>query len=145
MVENLALSPLAFWMSYSTPAASNASPRKRRSAVSQRADDAASGRITPILPLASPLSADPPPPPPPSSSSPHAANASDVASTAAIAKMRPLIDLLLRAPPRTRGWHSISRSRGTRREPGRKRAVGLADHEGDRTQHLRPLSEHAGD
>src|SRR4051812_47096476 len=54
IVANFALSPLAFWMSDSTPAASKASPRYLRSAVSQRADDAASGRITPTLPLAPP-------------------------------------------------------------------------------------------
>src|SRR3954452_22642113 len=36
-------------MSASTPAALKASPRYLRSAVSQRADDAASGRITPTL------------------------------------------------------------------------------------------------
>jgi hypothetical protein len=52
MVANLALSPLAFWMSASMPAAANASVRNGRSAVSQRADDAASGRITPTLPPA---------------------------------------------------------------------------------------------
>ena len=57
IVANFALSPLAFWMSYSTPAASNASPRNLRSAVSQRAEDAASGRITPTLPLAASLAA----------------------------------------------------------------------------------------
>src|SRR3954452_2110346 len=51
IVANFALSPLAFWMSESTPAAWNASLRYLRSAVSQRADDAASGRITPTLPL----------------------------------------------------------------------------------------------
>ena len=50
MVWNLALSPLAFWMSYSTPAPLKASSRKGRSAVSQRAEDAVSGRITPTLP-----------------------------------------------------------------------------------------------
>src|SRR3954454_7374955 len=52
IVANFALSPLAFWMSDSTPAAWNASPRYLRSAVSQRADDAASGRITPTLAFA---------------------------------------------------------------------------------------------
>src|SRR4051812_21026564 len=53
IVANFALSPLAFWMSDSPPPALNASPRNLRSAVSQRADDAASGRITPTLALAS--------------------------------------------------------------------------------------------
>src|SRR3954452_8202328 len=51
MVANFALSPLAFWMSYWIPAFLNASPRYLRSAVSQRAEEAASGRITPILPF----------------------------------------------------------------------------------------------
>src|SRR3954453_21745278 len=49
IVANFALSPFAFWMSDSTPAAVKASLRYLRSAVSQRADDAASGRITPTL------------------------------------------------------------------------------------------------
>ena len=52
MVWNLALSPSAFWMSASTPAFAKASPRNWRSAVSQRADDAVSGRITPTFPFA---------------------------------------------------------------------------------------------
>src|SRR4051794_19163607 len=55
IVANFALSPLAFWMSDSTPAALKASPRNLRSAVSQRADDAASGRITPTLAFVSGL------------------------------------------------------------------------------------------
>ncbi len=52
MVWNLALSPPAFWMSASTPAALKASPRNWRSAVSQRAEDAESGRMTPTFPFA---------------------------------------------------------------------------------------------
>ena len=52
MVWNLALSPAAFWMSASTPAAVKASVRNLRSAVSHRADDAASGRMTPTLAFA---------------------------------------------------------------------------------------------
>src|SRR5215218_2881638 len=51
MVANFALSPLAFWMSYSTPADLKASVRNGRSAPSQRAEEAVSGRITPTLPL----------------------------------------------------------------------------------------------
>src|SRR3954465_9777892 len=53
IVENLALSPLAFWMSESTPAALNASPSNGRSAFSQRAEDCVSGRITPTFGLVS--------------------------------------------------------------------------------------------
>src|SRR5258705_12213469 len=49
MVWNAVLSPCAFWMSYWTFAALKASVRYLRSAVSQRADDLLSGRITPIL------------------------------------------------------------------------------------------------
>src|SRR5215217_1984254 len=45
-------------MSDSTPAALKASPRNLRSAVSQRADDAASGRITPTLAFFSGLLVD---------------------------------------------------------------------------------------
>ncbi len=63
IVANFALSPLAFWMSESTPAAAKASPRYLRSAVSQRADDAASGRITPTLALAAGVLVAAPPPP----------------------------------------------------------------------------------
>src|SRR4051794_16898661 len=60
-VWNLALSPSAFWMSNCTPAEVNASPRYLRSAVSHRAEDAESGRITPILP-APPAAAELDPP-----------------------------------------------------------------------------------
>src|ERR1700754_4087744 len=44
------LSPSAFWMSASTPAASNAFFRNGRSTVSQRTDDLESGSSTPTLP-----------------------------------------------------------------------------------------------
>src|SRR3954447_23676681 len=44
------LSPSAFWMSASTPAASNAFFRNGRSTVSQRTDDFESGSRTPTLP-----------------------------------------------------------------------------------------------
>src|SRR5690606_1292631 len=50
IVWNWFLSPWAFWMSNSTPAAWNASVRYLRSAVSHRAEDLLSGRMTPILP-----------------------------------------------------------------------------------------------
>src|SRR4051812_36302564 len=69
-------------MSESTPAAWNASPRYLRSAVSQRADDAASGRITPTLALAAGVLV-PPPPDGEESSLPHAATErASVAATA---------------------------------------------------------------
>src|SRR3954454_13485312 len=44
------LSPSAFWISFSTPAASNACFRNGRSTVSQRTDDLESGRSTATLP-----------------------------------------------------------------------------------------------
>src|SRR5687767_2501090 len=66
------LSPWAFWMSDSTPAALNASERNLRSAVSQRTEDLLSGRITPILGvLPPPLLPEPVSLP---ESSPHAAS-----------------------------------------------------------------------
>src|SRR4051795_4298488 len=65
MVWNWVLSPWAFCTSASTPAALNASSRYLRSAVSQRADDLVSGRMTPIFPalVLPPLVESPPPPP----------------------------------------------------------------------------------
>src|SRR5215210_7860683 len=70
------LSPSAFWVVASTPAALKASPRNGRSTVSQRTDDFESGSRTATLPAFSP-----PPPPPPEpllelSSSPQPATAS---------------------------------------------------------------------
>src|ERR671938_1706154 len=53
------LSPSAFWMVASTPAASNACFRNGRSTVSQRTDDLESGSSTATLP-----GLEPPPPPP---------------------------------------------------------------------------------
>jgi hypothetical protein len=47
IVWNAVLSPFAFWISTVTPAFLNAAVRNERSAVSQRFDEAASGRITP--------------------------------------------------------------------------------------------------
>src|SRR6185369_10731787 len=49
MVWKAFLSFCAFWMSYSTPAALNAASRYLRSAVSHRAEDALSGRMTPTF------------------------------------------------------------------------------------------------
>jgi hypothetical protein len=91
IVPNLALSPLAFWMSYSTPAASKAWPRNLRSNDSQRTEDAVSGRMTPTLPLG--LSPPPPPelelpPPPLLSSPPQAPTTRATAITAINAKIR---------------------------------------------------------
>src|SRR5215475_12664312 len=51
-VPNLALSPLAFWMSEVMPAASKALLSNGRSLDSQRGEVVASGRITPTLPVA---------------------------------------------------------------------------------------------
>src|ERR1044072_596013 len=51
IVPNLLVSPPAFWMSDSTPAASNALVRLGRSLFSQRGEVVASGRMTPTLPL----------------------------------------------------------------------------------------------
>src|SRR5215203_2708624 len=75
------LSPSAFWISDSTPAASKACFRNGRSTVSQRTEDLESGRRTATLPaflsplLLLPLS--------PLSSSPHAATGTARASIAA--------------------------------------------------------------
>src|SRR3954447_13372992 len=71
------LSPSAFCISFSPPAASNACFRNGRSTVSQRTDDLESGRSTATLPVS------PPPPPlldellPPESSPPHAATVNE--------------------------------------------------------------------
>ena len=65
MVAYLLVSPCAFWMSVSKPAASRPSCRYGRSLFSQRGDDAASGRMTQArAAAASAVSVDPPPPPP---------------------------------------------------------------------------------
>src|SRR4051794_5599365 len=65
MVWNWVLSPWAFCTSESTPAVLNASSRYLRSAVSQRAEDFVSGRMTPIFGVfVFPPSVSPPPPPP---------------------------------------------------------------------------------
>ena len=62
MLWNLLTSPPAFWMSDWMPAASNACLSRGRSAVSQRAEEAESGRITPTLPTGRRASTRPPPP-----------------------------------------------------------------------------------
>src|SRR5215211_1526466 len=99
IVWNWVLSPWAFWMSYWTPAALNASSRSGLSAVSQRAEDLVSGRMTPTLGVLPPP--PPPPPPPLSSSPPQAARMSVSAATAAI---RPR-NLLCMTRPFRRGSH----------------------------------------
>src|SRR4051794_16580393 len=62
MLWNLLTSPPAFWMSDWTPAASNACLSSGRSAPSQRAEEAESGRITPTFPLAADVDGEAPPP-----------------------------------------------------------------------------------
>src|SRR5918994_5350250 len=83
------LSPSAFWIVASTPAALKASARNGRSTVSQRTDDLESGSSTATLPGSSP----PPPPPPelePESSSPHPATASAQPAATVAASHAPL-------------------------------------------------------
>src|ERR687898_2198113 len=70
------LSPSAFWIVASTPAALKASARNGRSTVSQRTDDLESGSSTATLPASSPPPPPPPPEPPLDSSSPQPATAS---------------------------------------------------------------------
>src|SRR5450631_313309 len=55
---NLVTSPLAFWMSYWTPAVVKAAVSNGRSLVSQRAEDAESGRMTPIFGVAADAEVD---------------------------------------------------------------------------------------
>src|SRR5690625_1309288 len=76
-------SPCAFLIVASTPASSNAFFNAGGSALTHRADDSVSGRITPTLPT----DASPPSPPlPPPSSLPHAVSAIDAPSSPATAK-----------------------------------------------------------
>src|SRR5919112_2897364 len=96
-------SPWAFWIVASTPAALKAFSSCGRSALSQRADDLVSGRITPTLPLlaASPPPVAVPPPllPPVLLSPPQAVSASVMPTTPANAtdRLRPTTDRLLEA------------------------------------------------
>src|SRR5215207_9047242 len=83
IVWNWVLSPWAFWMSYSTPAALKACSRSGLSLFSQRADDLVSGRMTPTLGVLPPPPAAAPSPPS-SSPPPHAARMRVSAATAAI-------------------------------------------------------------
>ncbi len=89
----VALSPSAFWISTSTPAASNAAWSDGRSTVSQRTEDFESGSSTATLPASPPpLSLDSllaPLPPLLSSSSPHAATTKPIANTSAMSQTAP--------------------------------------------------------
>src|SRR3954451_25188756 len=139
----VALSPSAFWISLPMPASSNAFLRNGRSTVSQRTDDLESGSRTATLPALLPLSEPPDAPLLPLllSSPPQPANTSApvAAITAAINHVRLRMDS---SPPEWFGWGT---SIGLRREARRECAVGLAHHEGDRSQDLSPVAEHAGD
>src|SRR5215207_8914497 len=84
IVWNWVLSPWAFWMSDSTPAALKAASRSGLSAVSQRAEDLVSGRMTPILGVLPPPPAAAPLSPLSSSPPPQAARMRVSAATAAI-------------------------------------------------------------
>ena len=86
-----ALSPSAFWMSASTPAASNAACSDGRSTVSQRTDDFESGSRTATLPTSPPLDSSVLAPPPLllSSSSPHAATTPLIATAAVTSQTAP--------------------------------------------------------
>src|SRR3954454_24067436 len=88
IVANFALSPLAFWISDSTPAALNALARNGRSAFSQRADDCVSGRMTPTLALAAGVLVLLAAPEDEESSLPHAATPSMRAPAAVAANTR---------------------------------------------------------
>src|SRR3954463_12506634 len=117
IVENLALSPLAFWMSESTPAALNASPSNGRSAFSQRAEDCVSGRITPTFGLVS-VFVDPDPLlplllEPESSSLPQAAtvNASAPVITAAATRVDSLCFMYSPFPPLAAEWRLSANSK----------------------------------
>src|SRR5215218_3456611 len=91
----VALSPSAFWIVASTPAALKASARNGRSTVSQRTDDLESGSSTATLPGLSPPPPDPLEPPL-DSSSPHPATASaHPAATVAISHAPRCMGLLL--------------------------------------------------
>src|SRR5919198_6269449 len=88
------LSPSAFWIVASTPAASNACLRNGRSTVSQRTDDLESGRSTATLPgLLPPPPDDAEPPPLLSSSSPHAATNTMAPAVSATSRSRRALDM----------------------------------------------------
>src|SRR5829696_3709807 len=140
----VALSPSAFWISTSTPAASKAWARNGRSTVSQRTDDLESGSSTATLPGLSP----PPPPPPPlepplESSSPHPATASaQPAATVAINHAPRCMGLLLLLIV------FVLSSCGSPRLHHRTErvvALGLGEDERDGAEHLGAVAERAGD
>src|SRR5829696_1565448 len=139
----VALSPSAFWIVASTPAALKASERNGRSTVSQRTDDLESGSSTATLPGLSPPPPPPPPEPPLDSSSPHPATASaHPAATVAINHAPRCMGFLLlliglSSPPAgsPRSHHGAQRMV----------ALGLGQHERDGAEHLGAVAERAGD
>src|SRR5919106_1943829 len=138
----VALSPSAFWISTSTPAASNACCRNGRSTVSQRTDDLESGSSTATLPASACSWLPPEAAPSPSSSSPQPANAS--MPLAAITAMSHA-PLRIRGFPPPRGWDVRSSWRlHTRQGADGELAFGLREYERDRTEDLGAIPEHAG-
>src|SRR5215207_3077025 len=136
------LSPSAFWMVASTPAALKASARNGRSTVSQRTDDLESGSSTATLPGFSP---PPPPPPelePPDSSSPQPATASaQPAATVAINHAPRCMRFLLLIGLMSSSCKSPRLHHGTERVV----ALGLGEDERDGAEHLGTVAERAGD
>ena len=135
------LSPSAFWIVASTPAASKASFRNGRSTVSQRTDDLESGSSTATLPASSP----PPPPPPepePESSSPQPATASAQPAATVATNHAPLrMGFLLLI-----GFVSSSlRSPRLHHRAKWVVALGLGEDERDGAEHLGAVAERAGD
>src|SRR5215213_8646244 len=136
------LSPSAFWIVASTPAALKASARNGRSTVSQRTDDLESGSSTATLPGLSP---PPPPPPEPQleSSSPHPATAS----------AQPAATVAINHAPRCMGFlllligFDLSSCGSPRLHHGAQRvvALGFRQHERDGAEHLGAVAERAGD
>src|SRR6478735_4321160 len=131
-------------MSASTPAASKASPRNLRSAVSQRADEAASGRITPTLALVASCVASAPPPPPEvvGSSSPQAATVNArVAATATAPRARNFI-WVSPSPDGTADWRLSANSKYLHPNV-QVSSHDTTEHERHRTQNFGPLTEFA--
>src|SRR6478735_10035108 len=128
-------------MSASTPAASKASPRNLRSAVSQRAEEAASGRITPTLALVASFVASAPPPPPldaVGSSSPHAATVNArVAATATAPRARNFM-FVSPSPDGTADWRLSANSKYLHPNV-QVSSHDTTEHERHRTQNFGPL------
>src|SRR4051794_6734480 len=138
----VALSPSAFWISFSTPAASNACLRNGRSTVSQRTEDFESGSSTATLPgfwpplllldELEPLSSSPP--------QPATTSAQPVASVAMNhAPLRIYFLLLMGFLLQC----SLRRDLGHRAQ--RVVAFGLGEDERDGAEHLGAVAERAGD